>query len=70
MKYLLLLSISFLTLFASDAFITPSELKNSLEDNNLIIIDVTNTVTYETSHIQNAINCNVAKFIKKESICI
>nr|WP_321267520.1 rhodanese-like domain-containing protein [uncultured Sulfurimonas sp.] len=63
MKYLLLLSISFFTLFASDAFITTNELKNILEDKNLIIIDVADATLYETSHIKGAISADVQKFV-------
>ncbi|PHQ65788.1 MAG: thiosulfate sulfurtransferase [Sulfurimonas sp.] len=66
MRYLLLLGISFLTLFASDAFITPSELKNSLEEKNLIIIDVADANIYKASHIKGAINSDVSKFVNQE----
>ncbi|WP_373036812.1 sulfurtransferase [Sulfurimonas sp.] len=67
MKYFLILSLSFLTLLASDAFIQPSELKHLLEDKKLIIIDVADSAIYKTSHIQGAIYCDVTKFIKKEN---
>lgn len=66
MKYLLLLSLSFFTLLASDAFITPSELKKSLKEKNLIVIDVANTNIYETSHIKGAIHADISKFINKD----
>ncbi|WP_294964915.1 rhodanese-like domain-containing protein [Sulfurimonas sp.] len=66
MKFFLLISISFFTLLASDAFITPNELKNSLEKKNLIIIDVSDALTYKTSHIKGAINSDVSKFINQE----
>jgi thiosulfate/3-mercaptopyruvate sulfurtransferase len=66
MRYLLLLSISFFTLLASDAFITPSDLKNSLEEKNLIIIDVADADIYKDSHIKGAINSDVSKFINQE----
>ncbi|EDZ61739.1 thiosulfate sulfurtransferase [Sulfurimonas gotlandica GD1] len=66
MKYLLLLSLGFFTLLASDAFITPSELKNSLKDKNIIIIDVADDTIYKTSHIKGAINSDVTKFINQD----
>jgi thiosulfate/3-mercaptopyruvate sulfurtransferase len=66
MKFLLLLSISLFTLLASDAFITPSELKSSLEDKNLVIIDVADAAIYKASHITDAINSDVSKFINQE----
>lgn len=66
MKLFLLLSISFFTLIASEAFITPNELKNSLEDKNLVIIDVADPAIYKASHIKGAINSNVNKFINQD----
>jgi len=66
MKLFLILSLSFFTLLASDAFITPSELKNSLKDKNLIIIDVADALMYKESHIKDAINANVSKFINQD----
>jgi thiosulfate/3-mercaptopyruvate sulfurtransferase len=67
MKYFLILSLSFFTLLASDAFIKPSELKLSLADNKLIIIDVADLAIYKTSHIEGALHCDVTKFINKKS---
>ncbi len=67
MKYLLILTISFLNLLAFDAFITPSELRNSLNDKNLIIIDVADYSIYKTSHIKGAIHADISKFIDKQS---
>ncbi|WP_373004695.1 sulfurtransferase [Sulfurimonas sp.] len=66
MKFFLLLSISFFTLIASDAFITPSELKNSLKEKNLIIIDVADADIYKTSHVKGAINSDISKFINQD----
>ncbi len=68
MKYLLILAISFFNLTASDAFITPSELKKSLEDKNLIMIDVAESSIYKISHIKGAINADISKFINKENL--
>ncbi len=52
---------------ASNAFITPNELQKSLNDTNLIIIDVSSYDKYKQSHIKNAIHSDVTKFIDKES---
>ncbi|MFT7004073.1 MAG: thiosulfate/3-mercaptopyruvate sulfurtransferase [Sulfurimonas sp.] len=68
MKYLLILTLFIFNLNASEAFISPNELKNSLENENLIIIDVAVLSTYKTSHIKGAINCNVSNFINPESL--
>jgi len=67
MKYLLILAISIFKLSAFDAFITPSELKMSLSDKNLIIIDVADSFTYKKSHIKDAIHADVSKFVNHES---
>lgn len=68
MKYLLILILSYFTLLASDAFITPSELKASLDDKNLIVIDVSDIQLYDTSHIEGAIYADISKFIDKNSL--
>ena len=47
----------------NDAFITPMELKNSLNDNNIIIFDVDNISIYNKGHINGAIHVDVNKFI-------
>lgn len=58
MKPLLLLLLSTVYLFASQAFITPTELKQELNDKNLVLLDVTDPKTYAASHIPNAVNIN------------
>jgi len=68
MKFFLLLILSILNLLASDAFITPSQLKSSLNDKNLILIDVSQKELYNTSHIKNAIHANVKEFIDKNPL--
>jgi len=68
MKYILILSISLFNLLASDAFITPSQLKSSLNDTNLILIDVSKQELYNTSHIKSAIHANVEEFIDKNPL--
>jgi len=66
MKFFLLLSISFFTLLASEAFMTPNELKNSFEEKNLIIIDVADASLYKEGHIKGAINFDIANLIDKD----
>ena len=68
MKYLLIIAISFFNLVASDAFISPSKLKQSLNNKNLIIIDVADYNIYKTSHIKGAIHADVSKFIDSQSL--
>ncbi|EQB39274.1 hypothetical protein M947_07335 [Sulfurimonas hongkongensis] len=67
-KYFLLLSLSVFSLFASDAFIAPAELRASLNDKNLILIDVSQKELYDTSHIEGAIHVSVKEFIDKNSL--
>jgi len=62
MKLPLLLLLSTVYLFASQAFITPAELKQKLNDKNLVLLDVTDPKTYAASHIPNAVNVNVFDF--------
>ncbi|MEA1955513.1 MAG: rhodanese-like domain-containing protein [Campylobacterota bacterium] len=64
-KYLFFLSFFLSSIFASNAFISPSELKTSLEDKNLIIIDVDKKSLFTKGHIENSVNANVLAFIDK-----
>jgi len=68
MKYFILLTLSFFSLFASDAFVTPAQLKSLLNDKDIIILDVSNEELYKTSHIKGAIHTNVKKFIDKNPL--
>ncbi len=68
MNKLLILLVTFLSLHAFDAFITPSELKNSLTNDNLIIMDVGSNALYKQSHIQNAIHVDVLNFSDSDKI--
>ena len=63
MKKILILSLLFFNLVASDAFITPNELKKSLDNKNILIIDVADSSMYKTSHISGAIHADISKFI-------
>ncbi len=67
MRYLLTFSLLFFNLLASNAFITPSELKKSLSEKSLIIIDVANSSLYEEGHITGAIHADISKFVDIES---
>lgn len=62
MKSLLLLLLSSLYLFASDAFITAETLKANLENKNLVILDTTNLQTYNKGHIPNARQVEISLF--------
>ncbi len=62
MKFILLAVITFINLVAFDAFITPSELKNSLNNKELIILDVDTKEIYKAGHIKNALHVDMSKF--------
>lgn len=62
MKYILLAIITFINLVAFDAFITPSELKNSLNNKKLVILDVDTKEIYKAGHIKNAIHVDISLF--------
>ena len=65
-KYFLILTLIALNSFAFDAFIKPSELKDALNDKNIIILDVSDHATYRVSHINHAINFDISTLIPKE----
>ncbi|MBL0708634.1 MAG: thiosulfate sulfurtransferase [Sulfurimonas sp.] len=67
MKYILLLTLGFFSLSASQAFITTGELKKNFNEKNLILIDIAEYSIYEKSHIKGAIHSDISKFIEKES---
>ncbi len=67
MKLFTALIFPLIHLFAFDAFISPSELKNSLEEKNLIIIDVASKDIYKKSHIINAIHVDITSYIDDKS---
>lgn len=62
MKTLFLILLSSLSLLASTAFISSAELKNKLENKNLILLDVTDKQTYQAGHIPNAVLADVSLF--------
>jgi len=55
---------SFISLYSSEAFISSEYLKNSLDDKNLVLIDVSDK--YKQGHIKGAIGFNVKYLINKE----
>ena len=61
MRTLILLFITTLYLGASSGFVTPKELESQLNDNNLVLIDVTDKATYNLGHLPNAVLANVAE---------
>jgi len=67
MKYTLILTLAFFNLFASEAFISSSELKKSLNNKELIIIDVANFDIYKKSHIKDALHLAISKFVNEDS---
>ncbi len=67
MKLFVVLVLPLIHLLAFDAFVSPGELKNSLTEKNLIIIDVASKEVYKKSHIVGAIHVDVQAFIDEES---
>jgi len=59
MKKLLLSTLLFLDLTAFSAFVSPSELAQSMKSSNLIILDVSPKEVYKLSHIKNAIHVDM-----------
>lgn len=62
MKYLALFLFYVTSLFASDAFISTVELKERLNDPDLVLLDVAERSIYTTSHIKNALHVNMNSF--------
>lgn len=68
MKYLLILLLLTFNTLAYDAFITPAELKNSLDDKNLVILDAGSSSSYSKGHISGALHVNISDFAKNKHI--
>jgi len=67
MKLLIAIILSSIYLFSADAFIQPSDLKNNiLANNKLVILDTTDSKTFEKGHIVNAIQVEVSDFRHQE----
>lgn len=65
MKTIILVLLVSLSLFASKAFISPEELKNELNNKNLVLIDVTDELTFKKSHILHALRVDASGLRKK-----
>jgi thiosulfate/3-mercaptopyruvate sulfurtransferase len=66
MKHLLILIISSIYLLASNAFITPEELKSNMLNDNLVILDTTDIENFNNGHIPNAIQADASDFRHQE----
>ena len=64
MRLILFLTFSFSILFSQSAFISAAQLKSSLSDKELVIIDVSKT--YKKGHIAGSISFNAEYLIDKE----
>ena len=61
MKKLFFIIFAFVNLYSHDAYITPSALKNSLDDQSLVVVDISDS--YKKSHIVGAVSFNVSSLI-------
>ena len=66
LKSFIFISLTLTSIFASGAFISPTELKNSLHQDNMIIIDIAKSSIYKNGHIEGSINANISDFIAKD----
>ncbi len=66
MKLLLTLLFSSAFLFASSAFITPDELRHAMNKEKIILLDTTDTATYNKGHIPTALHVDINDFRHKE----
>jgi thiosulfate/3-mercaptopyruvate sulfurtransferase len=64
-RYIFVLGVFLSSLFGGNGFISPSELKSSLDDENLVIIDVDERSIYKKGHIENAINADIISFLDR-----
>ena len=64
MKTIFFILLTSLYLFAAPAFISSTELKNKLDDKNLVILDVTDAKTFKSGHIPHALRVDVGDFRK------
>ncbi|MCK9455521.1 MAG: rhodanese-like domain-containing protein [Sulfurimonas sp.] len=64
MKHIFILLLLTFYSYAYDAFISPEELKNSLKDEKLVLLDVSSLAMYEKSHIAGALHADISKFTK------
>lgn len=62
MKLFLTILFTVLSLFAQDAFISSDTLTKKLDDKNLVLIDTTDTKTFASGHIPNAVQVDISAF--------
>ncbi|MBN2817004.1 MAG: sulfurtransferase [Campylobacterales bacterium] len=62
MKFFVTLLLSTVVLLANQAFITPNQLSNKLNDKNLVILDTTDKENYSKGHIPNARQVEISSF--------
>lgn len=65
MKYFIVFLFS-LNLFAYDAFLKSSDLKNLLKSDTLVLLDVSSLSSYEKSHIIGAYHVPISEFTKSK----
>ena len=65
MRFFLALLFSLTTLFSSDAFIKPHELRKLIIMQNTILLDTTDKKTFQEGHIPSAINVNASELRKQ-----
>jgi len=63
MKKLLFIFLAFVNIYASEAFIKPSTLKDSLDNKDLVVVDVSES--YKKSHIIGAVSLNVRTLLQE-----
>ena len=62
MKSFLLVLLVTLSLYAHDAFINSTQLKQKLHSNDLVLIDTTDIKTFKKGHIPSAVQVDISKF--------
>ncbi len=62
MKLLLILLLSSVYLFSSEAFISSSDLREQMPKKNLVILDTTNPDTFDKGHIPGALRADISDF--------
>lgn len=67
MRYILTLVFLAINIFAYDAFISVDKLKENLDNEKLIVLDVNSKADYEKSHIIGALHVEIKDFIDNKS---
>ena len=66
MRFFLFLIVTFVHLLASNAFITPDELKNDFGREDVVLLDVSPKEVYKAGHIKNALHVTLSDFTDME----